>query len=185
RRVAMNSGLLQVLGSKPGGATASVFGPGGLGSGINDALGGLKGTKTGEANGVGGSGGKGTNLGGGGKSLGIGGVGNGPGSGKGLANVELGGKGRATEVVPGRTVIKGCIAQEVVGRVVARHNTQVKFCYEKELPRKPDLAGKIVAAFTIGGNGDVLETRVAETTLGDSAVEQCLMRVITHMKFPP
>jgi TonB family protein len=185
RRVAMNSGLLQVLGSKPGGATASVFGPGGLGSGINDALGGLRGAKMGEANGVGGSGGKGSNLGGGGKSLGIGGVGNGPGSGKGLANVELGGKGRATEVVPGHTVVKGCMTQEVVGRVVSRSNTQVKFCYEKELQKKPDLAGKIVAAFTIGASGDVVQSRVAESSLGDANVEQCVIRVVSHMRFPP
>jgi TonB family protein len=138
----------------------------------------------GEANGVGGSGGKGTNLGGGGKSLGIGGVGNGTGSGKGLANVELGGKGRATEVVPGRTVIRGCLSQEIVGRVVSRHNAQVKFCYDKELQKKSDLAGKIVAAFTIGASGDVLDSRVAESTMGDANVEQCVMRVVSHMKFP-
>ena len=185
RRVAMSSGLLQVLGSKPGGATANVFGPGGLGSGINDALGGLRGTRVGEANGVGGSGGKGTGVGGGGKSLGIGGVGNGSGSGRGLADVELGGKGRATEVVPGHTVIKGCMSQDVVGRIVSRHNAQVKFCYEKELQKKPDLSGKIVAAFTIGASGDVLETRVAESSIGDANVEQCVMRVMSHMKFPP
>ncbi|MEZ0312590.1 MAG: AgmX/PglI C-terminal domain-containing protein [Myxococcota bacterium] len=185
RRVALSSGLLQVLGEKPSGATANVFGPGGLGSGINEALGGLRGRNQGEAGGVGGSGGRGTGLGGGGKSLGIGGVGDGKGTGKGLTNVELGGRGRATEVVPGRTVIKGCLSDQVVGRVVTRHLTQVKFCYEKELQRFPDLAGKVVAAFTIGGRGEVLESRVAESTLGNTAVEQCLMRVVGHMTFPP
>ncbi|HSI03466.1 MAG TPA: AgmX/PglI C-terminal domain-containing protein, partial [Myxococcota bacterium] len=49
----------------------------------------------------------------------------------------------------------------------------------------PDLAGKVVAAFTIGGRGEVLESRVAESTLGNTAVEQCLMRVVGHMTFPP
>lgn len=186
RVVARNSGLLQVLGQGREGATSSVFGPGGLGAGINDALGGLKANARGEAGGVGGGGRNGTGLGGGGKSsLGIGGMGNGDGVGRGVASVGLSGQGRATEVVPGRTVIKGCLAQEVVGRVVARHNSQVKYCYEKELQRKPDLSGKVVAAFTIGASGDVLETRVSETTIQDSAVEQCLMRVVTHMKFPP
>ncbi len=185
RRVALSSGLLQVLGEKPGGATANVFGPGGLGSGINEALGGLRARNQGEAGGVGGTGGRGTGLGAGGKSLGIGGVGEGRGAGKGLTNVELGGRGRATEVVPGRTVIKGCLSEQVVGRVVARHLTQVKFCYEKELQRSPDLSGKVVTAFTIGGNGDVLESRVIESTLGSSAVEQCLTRVTSHMRFPP
>ncbi len=185
RRVALSSGLLQVLGDKPRGATANVFGPGGLGSGINDALGGLRASSRGEAGGVGGSGGKGSGLGGGGKSLGIGGVGDGKGAGKGLANVELGGRGRSPEVTPGRTVIKGCLAEQVVGRVVARHNTQVKYCYEKELQRNPDLSGKVVMAFTIDGKGDVLESRVSESTLGSSAVEQCVGRVVSHMKFPP
>ncbi|MBC7793516.1 MAG: energy transducer TonB [Clostridia bacterium] len=186
RQVARRSGLLQVLGQGRDNATASVFNPGGLGSGIDDALGGLKANARGESGGVGGAGGKGTNLGGGGKSsLGIGGVGSGSGVGQGLASVGLSGRGRATEVIPGRTVIKGCLAQEVVGRVVSRHNSQVKYCYEKELQRKPDLSGKVVAAFTIGSGGDVTETRVSESTIDDAAVEQCLMRVVTHMKFPP
>ena len=69
-----NAGLLGALAK--GDAASSVFGPGGLGSGINHALGGLKaGAGAGDARGVGGFGARGTGVGGGGLGLTAGGLG--------------------------------------------------------------------------------------------------------------
>lgn len=186
RKIAMNSGILATL-SGGSGAVSNVFGPGGLGTGINNALGGLRGTAMGDAGGAGGLGSRGTGPGGGGNSMGIGGLGDGTGRGTGgLGNVDLGGRGKGQyNVTPGRTIMKGCLSQEVVGRVINRHMSQVKYCYEKELQKNPNLSGKIVTQFLIGATGDVTSSRASENTLGDANVEDCVLRVINRMKFPP
>src|SRR5690606_18348707 len=43
REKVMSSGLLALLGDGAAGATSNVFGPGGIGTGLNDALGGIDG----------------------------------------------------------------------------------------------------------------------------------------------
>lgn len=187
RKIALESGIFAALKGGKAGAVSNVFGPGGLGTGINNALGGLRGTAMGDAGGAGGLGTRGTGPGGGGNSLGIGGLGDGSGRGTGgLGTVDLGGRGRGRyRVIPGRSVTRGCLSQQVVGRVISRVHSQAKYCYEKELTKNPNLAGKITSQFVIGPTGTVINARVASTTLDDRNVEECLMRVIKRLKFPP
>ena len=86
RQVVGRVGLLGAFKGLKGGAS-DVFGPGGLGTGINNALGGLKsGAGLGDAQGVGGLGSRGNGSGGGGAALGIGGVGT-QGKGRGTGGV--------------------------------------------------------------------------------------------------
>ena len=92
RKIADRAGLLGVL-KGAGGEVSNVFGPGGLGTGINNTLGGLRGTSMGDAGGAGGLGTRGIGAGGGGSSSGIGGLGtygHGRGTG-GYGNINLGG----------------------------------------------------------------------------------------------
>lgn len=188
RRVAMSSGIFAALNSsKVGSAASNVLGPGGLGTGINDALGGLRGSGSGDALGVGGMGSRGTGAGGGGQSLGVGGLGDGRGRGTGgLGDVDLGGRAKGKyEVAVGRDIVTGCLSREVVGRVVSRAQSQAKYCYEKELTASPDLSGKVVTVFTIDGSGSVVDARVGESTINNPGMEDCLLRVIQRLKFPP
>jgi hypothetical protein len=114
----------------------------------------------GDAGGAGGLGTRGTGAGGGGNSLGIGGFGSGTGRGTGgLGDVDLGGRGKGKyKVSVGRTITKGCLTGAVVRRVLGRVQSQAKYCYEKELPRNPNLSGKITTAWVIGPTGGVLST---------------------------
>lgn len=187
RKIAMEAGIFAALKGSKQDAASNVFGPGGLGTGINNALGGLRGTSMGDAGGAGGLGSRGTGPGGGGNSLGIGGLGDGSGRGTGgLGNVDLGGRGKGRyKVIPGRTVTKGCLNNHVVMRVINRVRNQGKYCYEKELQRNPNLEGKIVTTFQIGPTGSVQWVRVTESTMGSDNVEQCLTRVMQRLKFPP
>ncbi|MED5464299.1 MAG: AgmX/PglI C-terminal domain-containing protein [Myxococcota bacterium] len=187
RKIAMESGIFKSLQGGKGGAVSNVFGPGGLGTGINNALGGLRGTAMGDAGGAGGLGTRGTGPGGGGNSLGIGGLGNGTGRGTGgLGDVDLGGRGKGKyKVSVGRTVTKGCLTQQVVLRVLSKANSQARYCYEKELQRNPNLSGKITTSFQIGSTGSVKTSRVARSTMGNGNVEKCLLRVISRLRFPP
>jgi TonB family protein len=170
------------------GAASNMFGPGGLGTGINSALGGLKGgAGMGDAHGVGGLGSRGFGSGGGGTALGIGGLGTkggGRGAG-GYGSLDLGGRGKdETQFVPGRTIVVGGLSKEVIGRIIRRHWTEIKYCYEKELSKDPNLNGKVAIQFTIDAAGSVADVLVKEDTMGSSEVNQCMKDRIFRWKFP-
>lgn len=188
RKIAMNAGLLGILKGNAGeGAVSNVFGPGGLGTGINNAMGGLRGTEMGDAGGAGGLGTRGAGAGGGGNSLGIGGLGthgHGRGTG-GYGNIDLGGRGKGTtRILPGRTIVQGSLSKEEIGRVIRRNLARFKYCYEKELNANPNLSGKIAVYFQIAPTGSVATAEVRETQMNDANVEGCVVKVMRTLKFP-
>jgi metallo-beta-lactamase class B len=80
--------------------------------------------------------------------------------------------------------VKGGIDKEVVRRIVRRHADEVKFCYEHALAANPTLAGRVVLNLTVAANGDVIDARVQDSTLGNAAVETCLAAVARNWEFP-
>ncbi|MHB1843821.1 MAG: AgmX/PglI C-terminal domain-containing protein [Deltaproteobacteria bacterium] len=183
----MKAGLLGALGGASG-AESNIFGPGGLGTGINNALGGLKGgAGMGDAHGVGGLGSRGTGPGGGGTALGIGGLGtkgNGHGRG-GYGSIDLGGRGKGdTRIVPGRTTVVGSLSKDIIAKIIRRHWNEIKYCYETELNKNPNLYGKVSVAFTIDGAGSVSDANVNETTMNNSNVESCMLTRVRRWRFP-
>jgi hypothetical protein len=161
-----------------------VFGPGGLGTGINNALGGLRGTEMGDAGGAGGLGTRGSGPGSGGLGIGIGTLGT-LGYGGGLGQIELGGRGKGlTRVVPAKIEVNGSLSREMVNRVVRRHLARLKYCYEKALAGNPSLAGKISLQFAIAAGGKVSEARIRASTMRDDQVESCLVHVVRTLVFP-
>jgi TonB family protein len=171
-----------------GGASSNVFGPGGLGTGINNALGGLQGgAGVGDAQGVGGLGSRGSGSGGGGTGLGLGGLGTkggGRGAG-GYGSIDLGGRGKdSTRVIPGKTTVVGGLDKDVIMKVIKRHQNEIKFCYEQELQKNPALGGKVAVAWTIDPSGSVNEANVSESSIGNANVEGCILQRIRRWKFP-
>lgn len=165
---------------------ASMFGSGGIVGGKNQLTGGLRGTETGDAGGTGGKGLRGKGLGGGGTAIGIGGVGSGTGKGgAGLGQVDLGGLGKGrSRVEPGNVTFEGALTREEIQRVIDRFMAQIKYCYEKEFQKAPDLEGKLVANWTISPEGDVETSSMAQNTMRNESVEKCLLRVVNRMMFP-
>jgi len=186
----MAQDALAALGLKgPEGAVSNVFGPGGLGSGVNNALGGLSGASMGDAGGAGGLGSRGTGAGGGGTGLGIGGLGSGTGRGSGgNGNIDLGGRGKGTtKIVPGKIIYEGGLSREEIQRVISRVMSQIKYCYEKELNKDPNLEGKLVMFWLISGSGDVQTASASQNTFSGASgppIEQCVQRIIQRLKFP-
>jgi TonB family protein len=186
RKKIQTAGLLGALAGN--GAASNVFGPGGLGTGINNALGGLQGgAGLGDAHGVGGLGSRGSGSGGGGTGLGLGGLGTkggGRGSG-GNGAIDLGGRGHdGTRVIPGKTTVIGGLSKDVIAKVIKRHQNEIKFCFEQELQKNPELSGKVAVAFTIDPAGAVADANVAETTLANNNAENCMLARIRRWKFP-
>lgn len=179
-----STGLLAGLG---GDSSSNIFGGGGLGAGINNALGGLQaGAGMGDAHGVGGLGTRGMGVGGGGGGLGIGGVGTRGGGGGRGGGINLGGGGkRTTRIVPGRTTVVGGLDRSVIAEVIRRYQSQVRFCYEKELQKNPNLEGRVSMQFTIDGTGRVSQALVQEDSVGgNGAVGRCISQRIRRWRFP-
>lgn len=154
------------------GKTGNVFGPGGLGAGVNGVLGGLRGSSIG-----------GGALG----SFGTGGLGTrGSGSGGGgIGSVDLGGRGKGTtSIKPGNIIYMGGLSREEIQRPLMRVMSQIKYCYERELMRTPELQGKLVLRWTIAGQGLVTALLVESDSLQSPAVAACVQRVVGRLVFP-
>lgn len=78
----------------------------------------------------------------------------------------------------------GGLTREQVARVVRAHANAIKFCYEKELQRKPTLGGKLEVYWVIGPDGGVEKSKIAVSTMGDGAVEGCVVRQVKQWTFP-
>jgi TonB family protein len=141
----------------------------------------------GDAHGVGGLGSRGTGPGGGGNGLGLGGLGSkGGGRGRGgYGSLDLGGRGKDTvRVVPGKTTVVGSLSREEIERVIKRHENEIRFCYNTELSKEPSLYGKVAVNFTIDGSGAVSDAQVAQTSMNNNNVEQCMLSRMRRWKFP-
>ncbi len=180
----LSSGVLGAL--TQAAAVDNVFGGAGLGVGINSALSGLTGQRIGGGDALGGLGARGAGAGGAGGVVGIGGMGlGGPGGKGGVGKISLAGSGKAqTQIIPGKVVTKGGLDREVIAAVIRKNQRQIKYCYEKELSKDPNLYGKIVVFFVIDAAGGVQTAQIAETEMNSEPVESCMLRNIKRWKFP-
>ena len=193
---AKNAGILGVLKMNEGSHIASIFGrDSALGSDAADVLGGLVGNAIGEAYGVGGLGLVGTGSGGGGTGEGTIGLGNlgtigkggggGNGSGYGRGAGGLGGRrAHAPDVIPGQANVRGSLDKEIIRRIIRRHINEVKYCYEQELTKKPELGGRIMVQFTIAASGQVIASVLQNSTMGNARVENCTVQAVRRWEFP-
>ena len=193
---AQKAGVLGILKGAQGSILASAFGrDSALGNDAQDVLGGLVGTEVGEAYGVGGLGLVGSGRGGGGTgegTIGLGslgtigkGGGGGSGSGYGRGAGGLGGRrASAPDVVPGTAEVRGSLDKEIIRRIIRRHINEVKFCYERELVKTPNLMGRVMVQFTIAGTGGVIASIVQASTVNNPSVEQCIAQAVRRWEFP-
>jgi hypothetical protein len=78
--------------------------------------------------------------------------------------------------------IRGAMAEALPG---------VRRCYEQALEQHPDMAGKIVVSFTVGttdtasGLGQVLEASIADATIAQTTMDDCLLDAMEALQFDP
>ncbi|MFK7991822.1 MAG: AgmX/PglI C-terminal domain-containing protein [Sandaracinaceae bacterium] len=167
------------------------------GPNIADLIGGLGSSRTVMGRGSGGAGLRGSGSGGGGTgpgtlfgsgSMGTG-VGAGRGAGGGRGRGGPGARGRPRQEVrvrmrTARPSVSGYLSPEQIMRVVRRNQAAVRYCYENELQRQPNLAGRIEIRWRISRNGSVATSRVGSTTMRNARVEGCIVRQVRRWRFP-
>ncbi|QRO00985.1 adventurous gliding motility protein GltG [Archangium violaceum] len=179
----------KIFGGK--GGAASLFGGGGLGGDLKGAMGNMFGAKVGAGGGFGGLGLRGGSGGGagGGETIGIGAVGTkGRGGGMGGYGSGVGGLGGKQSVEVGiaaeDATVSGSLDKELIRQVIQRNKGQIRFCYESLLNRYPKLGGKVSIRFTIASEGNVVTSSVAQSTAGNSELEQCVAGRVRTWSFP-
>lgn len=164
-----------------------------------NALGALVGDEIGVNFGMGGLGPKGTGRGGGGSGEGTIGSGSfgrlawsrlrgnctGPECGFGMGRGRLSGRSKAkVKLKSTGTTVLGSLSKETIRRIVRRHLNEIKFCYERELQKHPDLSGRVSIKFLIDGHGVVKSAVVANSTIANANVDQCIVGTVRRMTFP-
>ena len=86
-------------------------------------------------------------------------------------------------VFPGAAELGG-YDREDIDRVMKSRAGIFRACYQKELNRNPQLAGKVTFRFEIDGDGAVRTVATTGTTLHSTAVEECLRSNVMRLKFP-
>jgi hypothetical protein len=156
---------------------SGIFGGQNRAQGILKALGGMMGSGGG-GTGVGGVGTKGFGGGGGG------GVGNGYGKGTGSGVGQGEGNSRQLVFEEGGLAIVGGLEKSEINAVVDENFSQIRYCYNRALRSNPSLKGKVVSKFVVGGNGEVLSSKIGSSTLLNPSVENCIAGRISTWHFP-
>jgi TonB family protein len=188
REVAENAGLLGALNDPSNQLTS------GLDASLSSGIGGLIGI-AGTQGGFGGLGARGTGFGGGGTANGLGGLGargsglGGSGTGKGGGEFGQGGslgtKGTTTvSASTGEPIILGGLDRSLIDAVIKRKMSQIRYCYQRELQKNPQLNGKLTIKFTIAKDGAVSQAGVKSSSMGNPAVDQCVVQRFYQMQFP-
>ncbi|MCB9697478.1 MAG: AgmX/PglI C-terminal domain-containing protein [Alphaproteobacteria bacterium] len=177
RQVAERAGVLGAM----GGELDEVLGSASLSAGLVSGVHGLIGTN---GQGFDGLGARGSDLGGGGNAEGLGSI-DGLGDGVHGAGPDWGPKREGTPIAEAREpIVLGTLNAAEIDEVVKRHMSQIRYCYQRELQRNPELGGKVVMKFTIAGDGSVSSTSPKVDTVGDGAVSTCLEGRFQRMQFP-
>lgn len=89
-----------------------------------------------------------------------------------------------SSVKPSKAEVKGSLDKDVIRRIVRRHVSQVRYCYEKLLVSEPTAEGKVTVRFVIGTDGSVSTAEVDGNTTGSSDLGKCVVKAVTRWKFP-
>lgn len=80
---------------------------------------------------------------------------------------------------------EGELPKSVIKAYIATKMGAIKACYQKGLQSNPDLSGKVKVAFLIQPTGQVFGAKIDDSSINNSAVEECIMNNVKAWHFPP
>jgi len=79
---------------------------------------------------------------------------------------------------------KGGIDEKGVRLALRRRENGIRQCYERALKSNASLKGKVVLEWIINEQGKVVKVQVIQSTVGDSQVVDCIVDIISKIRFP-
>lgn len=128
-----------------------------------------------------------TGIGRAGATAGSGGRGlSGSSTGSGGGSASLGNKTVPSKpsVVPQKPEVHGSLSKEIIRNNIKRYRPKVKACYERRLQSEPDLSGEVTVRLTIESSGDVQTVEIADATIDDDKLQDCMKRRLRRLTFP-
>lgn len=92
--------------------------------------------------------------------------------------------GGAPVVYAGTYSVVGELDKETVRRYIQSKMNQIRWCYQQEVQRNPDLAGQVVYQWIITPTGKVFGVKVVSSSLNSTGVEECIASRIATWVFP-
>jgi len=80
--------------------------------------------------------------------------------------------------------VNGYLSAEQINRVVRANSAAIRYCYEVEVQRQPNLRGRIEIQWRINLAGSVTMSRVDSTTMNNPRVEGGIVRQVRRWRFP-
>ncbi len=103
---------------------------------------------------------------------------------EGAASGEKSKKRLQPKVFAGDISIAGDLDRETVRRYIQTKTDQIRWCYQQELQKNPDLTGEIKMQWVILPTGFTARVKVAKSTIRNAAVERCVSDRIATWRFP-
>jgi hypothetical protein len=88
------------------------------------------------------------------------------------------------EPVQEEALVEGGLDRDQIAAVIARHQGEVIYCYEKGLQVQPKLSGRVQIRWTINGSGVVQGASVESSSLRSASVEGCIVNRLRGWRFP-
>lgn len=105
-------------------------------------------------------------------------------NGRDLGPVNFDDKNLEPRLVEAPPRISGELDENTVRQYIRRYLSGIKWCYQDRLQSNRKLGGKVTLAFTILPNGSTHEPHVANSSLGDAALESCISTKMARWRFP-
>jgi hypothetical protein len=80
---------------------------------------------------------------------------------------------------------RGRLPPDVIQSVVRNRYVAMQSCYEMGLASNPNLRGRVVTRFVIGGDGKVSHAYIVENEVADCGVARCVREEMSKCVFPP
>ena len=94
-------------------------------------------------------------------------------------------EGAVPEITHGQLEMTGSLSEEIIRSTIRSYRRQIRYCYEQELIRHPELTGKIRVHFIINHRGLVRSANGASTvSLQGSNLQYCVLTKVRTWKFP-
>lgn len=89
------------------------------------------------------------------------------------------------EVTPGKAKVVGGLSSDVIVEVFRKHQPEIRYCFERELSKEPELQGEVEVMLIVNGAGAVDKSTTTRDTVGDTGiVGHCLAQRIRRWQFP-
>ena len=88
--------------------------------------------------------------------------------------------------IGGNPTILGGLDKSLIDAVLKRNMSQIRYCYQRQLDKKPSLNGKIKVKFVIARDGSVSKASIASSTMGAAGkpIQSCIVGRLKKFKFP-